>query len=177
MLKCARGASTHGDVLNVHTGTFGRTHGGEEMYTPLCRTTSPAPKHTHTHTRPIGGTSLHKRPIETPIGIGQNLLKTYLVGILRNCGAPLQKTVLPGCKHRLRNRSADLSAGQSEFPERKIRATRKPRNDDTCVEFFDLANSEKECRSRLGLRRKIMISPGDQLGPAPGMRTAEQQSA
>ena len=146
MSKCARGAGTHGDVLNEHTGTFwADTRRAGNVHTTLSHDVARTRPHTHDLPAEHRCTNDLSNP---PIGICQNLLKTYLVGyfrriVRRHCSKRCWHD-LPGCNHRLRKRSADLSAGQSEFPERKIRATRKPRNDDTCVEFFDLANSEKK---------------------------------
>ena len=52
---CGRGASTHGDVLNVHRGRFERTHGdASDAYIPLAppsQTHSITQRHTTTQHR------------------------------------------------------------------------------------------------------------------------------
>ena len=48
---CARGADIHGDVLNVHTGTFLNPHTGFSTFSDYHNTHKHKHKHTHTHTQ------------------------------------------------------------------------------------------------------------------------------
>ena len=112
----------------------------ESTWTPKIQikyvdTKKPTRRHTDNFTRDERriGKIYRNRPKTIP-----NLfVSTFGISLVRHCTKPHTHD-LWGVQAPSAQQAADLSAGQSEFPARKIRATRKPRNDDTCVEFFDL---------------------------------------